>query len=247
MKPSALWACMMVLILTPATAPAEEPLSPGQHARQFTTPGESGFTWRYLVHLPEGYADREGGWPVILFLHGAGERGDDLEKVKVHGPPKLAQQDKSFPFIVISPQCPTGERWNGRVKELLALLDHVEATYPVDRQRIYLTGLSMGGFGSFALAAAAPERFAAIAPICGGGDVNTAQQLKDLPMWIIHGWQDSVVPPQRSIEMALAIKAAGGRVKLTLEADAGHDSWTAPYASGDVYLWMLRHRRSLGP
>ncbi len=123
--------------------------------------------YEYLLYLPEGYAEQEASWPLLLFLHGAGERGDSLALVNVHGPPKLIEQGQGFPFIVVSPQCPEDQRWS--VKTLDKLLNDIVAQYRVDEDRIYVTGLSMGGFGTWNLAARFPHRFAAIAPICGGG------------------------------------------------------------------------------
>src|SRR6185312_957721 len=122
----------------------------------------------YLLYLPEGYsADSTQRWPLILFLHGAGERGTNVWLVAKHGPPKIDTTMTNFPFIVVSPQCPDGKAWSDDV--LLALLDQVEAKYRVDTHRVYLTGLSLGGFGTWSLGLHHPERFAAIAPICGGG------------------------------------------------------------------------------
>src|SRR5262245_60183544 len=135
----------------------------------------------YLLFLPAGYEKSDKPFPLILFLHGAGETGNDLAKVKKHGPPKVVEKKKDFPFIVVSPQAPQ-RGW--RTDQLLALLDEVEGQYRVDKDRVYLTGLSMGGYGTWRLAAAAPERFAALAPICGGGDPGSAEKLKGLPIWV---------------------------------------------------------------
>ena len=121
----------------------------------------------YLLYLPSDYEKNE-SWPLLLFLHGSGERGDDLEKVKKHGPPKLIEAGKQFPFVVVSPQCPKDRRWEPI--ELVALLDDLITRYKIDQDRIYVTGLSMGGFGTWRLAAYAPEKIAAIAPVCGGGE-----------------------------------------------------------------------------
>jgi len=197
------------------------------------------FELQYLLHVP----DHEPGarLPLILFLHGAGERGDDLAKVKVHGPPKLVEKDPEFPFIVVSPQCPADQWWT--LPPLLKLLDHVCATQPVDEDRIYLTGLSMGGFGSFSLAALAPERFAAVAPICGGGDPGTAAQMKHLPFWVFHGKKDPVVPVARSTQMVDALKAAGAEVRYTEYPEAGHDAWSATYDDPELYRWFLEYER----
>ncbi len=208
----------------------------------------------YLLHLPEGYdAAASKRWPVILFLHGAGERGDNLEKVLVHGPPKLAKQDPKFPFIVISPQTPTGGRWHA--DELIALLDSVIDDHAVAPRRIYLTGLSMGGYGSWELGTAHPERFAAIAPICGGGntiDIRLARRvqghpLKSLPVWAFHGAKDSVVPLNESERMVEAFKSIGNEnVKLTVYPEANHDSWTASYDNPGLYDWFLSHASAGG-
>src|ERR1700685_3510780 len=133
-------------------------------------------TLNYLLYLPAGY-DKQDKWPLVLFLHGAGERGDNLDRVKMHGPPKLVGKGKQFPFIIVSPQCPNGHWWNNELIPVTALLDDIESKYKVDRDRVYLTALSMGGCGTGALAAYSPNRFAAILPICGGGEPLLARVL----------------------------------------------------------------------
>ncbi len=194
----------------------------------------------YLLYLPKGYDDQE-SWPLVLFLHGAGERGGDLELVKKHGPPKLIGEGKDFPFIVVSPQCRKDVWWEPI--ELTALLDEVNKTHKVDQDRIYVTGLSMGGFGTWRLAAHTPDRFAAIAPICGGGETYWARRFPQLPTWAFHGAKDNGVPLQRSEEMIEAMKAAGGNPKLTVYPDAGHDSWTETYNNPEFYQWLLAQKR----
>lgn len=193
----------------------------------------------YLLSLPKGYDDSKKDWPLILFLHGAGESGDDLAKVKKHGLAKVVGS-KDLPFIVVSPQSP-GRGWNPAA--LNALLDDLTAHYRVDKDRVYLTGLSMGGFGTWALAAAHPERFAAIAPVCGGGDPKQAQRLKDIPTWVFHGAKDPTVPLARSEEMVKALKDAGGSPKFTVYPEARHDSWTETYDNPELYDWFLAHTR----
>jgi predicted peptidase len=199
----------------------------------------------YLLHLPEGYGETSKKWPLMLFLHGAGERGSDLDKVKVHGPPKLVSQGKSLPFIVASPQCPSARSWSdpAQVQVLIALLDDLVEKYQVDESRVYLTGLSMGGYGTWALASSRPERFAAIVPICGGGQPRMARQLRDVPIWVFHGAKDNVVPLAQSEQMVEAVKAAGGDVQFTVYPDAQHDSWTATYDNPKLYEWLLSHRK----
>ena len=193
----------------------------------------------YLLYLPKGY-EKQKSWPLMLFLHGAGERGDDLKLVKKHGPPKLIAKGKDFPFIVVSPQCQK-ERWWEPI-ELTALLDHIVKTHKVDANRIYVTGLSMGGFGSWRLAAHTPHRFAAIAPICGGGESYWTRRFPHLAVWVFHGAKDTGVPLKRSQEMIDALKKAGGKPKLTVYPDAGHDSWTETYGGDELYAWFLSHR-----
>ena len=158
----------------------------------------------YLLALPTGYdAESTKQWPVIVFLHGIGERGDDPRRVANWGPPRLIKWGmREFPAIVISPQCPAGGWWPHKVIALSRLLDHVEARHRVDLSRVYLTGLSMGGFGAVAWAAAEPQRFAALVAVCGGGhDRFTAVPLNSLPSWFFHGEMDTVVPPKESIDL----------------------------------------------
>jgi predicted peptidase len=198
----------------------------------------------YLLFLPKGYGeDSQQKWPLILFLHGAGERGDDLKLVKVHGIPKIVEQKEDFPFIAISPQCPGFSWWTVELETLNALLDEVISNYAVDTDRVYLTGLSMGGFATWQLATAYPKRFAAIAPVCGGGDPKKAKALKDVPVWAFHGAKDEVVPLARSEEMVKALKDCGGDARLTVYPEAGHDSWTETYDNPKLYEWFLKHTR----
>jgi predicted peptidase len=199
---------------------------------------------KYLLFLPEEYSpDIKEKFPLILFLHGAGERGDDLELVKIHGIPKILEKDENFPLIAVSPQCPKNSWWTAEIDALNALLNEIVEEYSVDEDRIYLTGLSMGGFGTWHLATAYPERFAAIAPVCGGGDPEKACLLKSIPAWVFHGGKDNVVPPEESKKMVKALEDCGGNVKLTIYPDAGHDSWTETYDNPELYKWFLKHRR----
>jgi predicted peptidase len=199
----------------------------------------------YLLALPDGYSDDGEAWPLVLFLHGAGERGADLEKLKAHGPPKLIAAGQDIPAIVVSPQCPEDEFWNGYTDTLLALVDSIEESYNVDPGRIYLTGLSMGGFGTWALAAQAPDRFAAAAPICGGGMLLSAYRIGSrLPVWAFHGDADPVVPVEESRRMVEAVKRRGGEAKLTIYPEVGHDSWTQTYEDREFWEWLFAQARS---
>ncbi len=224
-----------------AADPAESAAAPAQQAKTFEAQITITARMEYLLSLPAGYdTSKEKSWPLVLFLHGAGESGNDLAKVKIHGPPKIAETNGPFPFILVSPQCP-GRGWNPDV--LNALLDSILAQYRVDKDRVYLTGLSMGGYGTWLLAAAHPDKFAAIAPICGGGNAADAKKLARLPIWVFHGAKDPTVPLQRSQEMVDALKAAGGHPKFTVYPDAGHDSWTATYENPEFYKWLLEQKR----
>ncbi len=197
----------------------------------------------YLLYHPPSFKRNEEKVPLILFLHGAGERGKDLELVKKHGPPKLIEKGKDFPFVIVSPQCPKRKWWD--TEALSTLLDEVITKNRIDTNRVYVTGLSMGGFGTWALATKHPERFAAIAPICGGGSTSAAAKLKNVSCWVFHGGKDRVVPLKLSSNMVDAIKKAGGKkIKLTVYPDAGHDSWTKSYANPELYKWFLEQKLS---
>jgi predicted peptidase len=200
----------------------------------------------YLLQLPAGYEQQKRKrWPLLLFLHASDERGTDLELVKTHGPPKLAADGWQFPFILVAPQCPSNRYWNSAT--LAALVNALSAEYRVDEQRLYVTGISMGGFGVWALAQTYPDRFAAIVPVCGGGQPATAQKIAHLPVWAFHGAQDEVVPPAQSERMVNALKMAGAKnVRLTVYPEAGHDSWTETYANPALYKWLLKQKRPKG-
>jgi len=195
---------------------------------------------KYLLYLPDDDENSENHWPLILFLHGAGERGDDLSRVKSHGPPRLVNEGRSLPFIIVSPQCPENQRWEP--EKLKLLLDQIITNYRVDQSRIYLTGLSMGGFGTWAMAAEYPNQFAAIAPVCGGGNPAAAKKLSHIPAWVFHGAKDDLVPIKKSEEMVNALKREDGNVRFTVYPEAGHDSWTETYNNQELYIWMLKHR-----
>lgn len=199
----------------------------------------------YLLHIPESTTNAiDGKWPLIVFLHGAGERGEDFELLKKNGPPQIIASGKEFPFITLSPQCPLNQYWD--VQAVNALLDHIIENYPVDRSRIYLTGLSMGGFGTWDLAIAYPDKFAAIAPICGGSFKNSREApsaIPDLPIWAFHGAMDNVVPLDNTLNIIKALKQNGCEPKLTIYPLAGHDSWTETYNNPKLYEWLLEQRK----
>lgn len=202
--------------------------------------GSTETTVDYWLFLPKSY-DKKKAWPLMLFLHGAGERGSNLNQVKKWGPPKRVVEEKDFPFVVISPQCPKNKRWNPA--QLYSLVENVAASQKIDRSRMYCTGLSMGGYGTWAMIAKYPKLFAAVVPICGGGEPGTAKKITKVPIWAFHGGADRVVPPSRSQAMVDAIKKAGGtKAKLTIYPGANHNSWSKTYANEKVYEWLLSHR-----
>jgi len=201
----------------------------------------------YLLHVPPSYDPAGDAVPLLLFLHGAGERGADVERLKLHGPPKLIAAGMEFPAIVVSPQAPEGDWWTYRVNDLLALLDDIVERYNIDEDRVYITGLSMGGYGTWALLQAASERFAAAIPICGGGNAALARYgvaLRQVPIRVFHGEADQVVPVQESIDMVEAIRGAGGeRIDLTTYPGVNHDSWTQTYDDPALWEWLWSQRR----
>jgi predicted peptidase len=220
-------------------------------AKHFQFKKTTNVTVDYLLHLPPDYAaHEEKRWPLILFLHGAGERGSDVQKVAVHGPVKYVSAHPDLPFIIVSPQCPEHQIWSKEV--LLALLDEIMANYAVDTNRVYLTGLSMGGYGTWDLGTTCPGKFAALVPICGGGELisvlmssrDEGPALKSLGVWAFHGGKDPVVPMQESQRMVDTLKKIGAQdVKLTIYPEAQHDSWTETYNNPELYEWLLKHAR----
>lgn len=229
--------------------------------------------YEYLLALPTGYdAGSEKRWPLLVFLHGAGERGSDLWMVAKHGPPKLlhpetpadadekpedrtrreaATKALAANFIVASPQCPVDANWNDDA--VGALIDEITAKLRVDSRRVYLAGLSMGGFGTWSMGVKFPQRFAAIVPICGGGSIVDALLIaKDrkpallrLGVWAFHGALDSTVPVAQSEAMVAALKKIGATdVRLTIYPAAKHDSWTETFNNPDLYAWLLKHERA---
>ncbi len=242
-RPTSLFRTPLALVLgalaLAAASPAiAQPAADGQHPQPAIAEGN----YPYQLFLPRGYsADKAAKWPLLIFLHGSGERGDDVAKVKVHGPPKIADRNPDFPFVTVSPLLGADQDWD--VARLDALLDHVTKTLRIDRSRIYLTGLSRGGHASWRWAMADPGRFAAVAPVAGYGDTSTACALKDKPVWAFHGDRDDVVKPEGSFAMQRAIRACGGlTARLTIYPDLGHNAWDPAYDDPSLYLWLLSHR-----
>lgn len=225
-------------------AQADEPKAGQQVAQEFQNPKVADSKLGYLLYLPQNYGQSNERFPLLLFLHGSGERGNDVSLVKKHGPPKLIAQGQQMPFVVVSPQCPDKQRWEPDL--LLALLDDLSKKYSVDPARVYVTGLSMGGSGTWGLIAAAPDRFAAAMPICGRSGDTTAVvgQAAKLPIWIVVGDRDNQQLVDNCVEMEKLLQERKADVKLTLMHGVGHDSWTQTYATPEVYEWLLRHHKA---
>lgn len=248
------------------------PAAESQTVQEFERTVSRPIGYRYLLHLPAGYADQaDRAWPLLVFLHGAGERGTDPWLVAKHGPPKLLRSDSpagkgetagaaarrtaaarllATEFIVASPQCPAGRRWDDDA--VLALIAEVSARHRVDQKRLYLTGLSLGGFGTWSLALKHPAKFAAVAPICGGGlGIDLIFALREhkaatqsLGFWVFHGAKDPVVSLDESDRLVQGLRKGGVTdLQFTVYPEALHDSWSESYANPELYTWLLQHRR----
>lgn len=198
-------------------------------------------------------------YPLVIFLHGAGERGTENETPLVHGVKEFVKVRESHPCFLIAPQCPEGKRWvevdwslkshempaepSDPMKSLVELIDQLGTKLPIDKKRIYVTGLSMGGFGTWDLLSRYPERFAAAVAVCGGADEAKAVQIAKTPVWAFHGAKDGVVIPDRSRHAVEAVKKAGGKVHYSEYPDVGHDSWNRAYADPSMMKWLFEQSR----
>lgn len=236
------FSVMLLLLLTAVISIQAQTV---QHEGSFSGTVIRQVSLNYLLYLPEGYDTDQGkSWPMMVFLHGSGERGNDPEKIKVHGPPKLIEAGQHFPFMVLSPQCPDKRDWDAET--IYALVKNIAGRYRVDENRIYVTGLSMGGWAAWDLAMAYPGYFAAIAPVCGRIDRNyprRADELKSMPVWAFHGAADDVVPVTDAAKMIRLLQDAGGNARITIYPGANHDSWTETYNNPELYEWLLKQSR----
>jgi predicted peptidase len=203
---------------------------------------KDGKEYKWVLFVPHDYKGDK-AYPVILFLHGSGESGTDGEKpVKQGIGNAIKKQEKTFPFITLFPQS-AKRSWKADgedAQRALAMLAEVQKEYKTNPKRVYLTGLSMGGYGTWSLAAAYPEKWAAIVPICGGGDPKTAEKMKSIPCWCFHGDADPGVKVERSRDMMAALKKAGGEPKYTEYPGVGHNCWDKAYATPELYEWLLK-------
>jgi predicted peptidase len=221
----------------------------------------------YRILYPESF-DKTKKYPLVLLLHGAGERGNDNELQLAHGADLFVNPEmrKKFPAIVIFPQCPTDDYWSNvdrrsiddkrnylfredgeptpAMKMLIAFIDEFVKKSYIDRKRLYVGGLSMGGMGTFELLSRKPRLFAAAFPICGGGNPNTVKAYaKEVSLWVFHGAQDDVVPIHHSEVMVDALKKAGADVKFTVYPDVQHESWENAFAEPKLLPWLFSHKR----
>lgn len=197
-------------------------------------------TLKYILTAPTDFDGSE-SLPMIVFLHGAGERGNDLEKIKAHGIPKLFSKDENYEgirAITISPQCPEERTWYDFKWDVISLIDEVADKYNVDKSKISLCGISMGGFGTWEIALQVPEKLFKIAPICGGGMSWRAWYLRNTPIRVYHGGLDNIVPLCMSEVMVNAIREQGGNVEFTIYEDLYHDCWTRAFEQTDLIAWL---------
>ena len=206
--------------------------------------------YKALVLVPSNTGETiNGKFPAILFLHGIGESGNDLNRLKQNGFPRVLEGDQQFPFIFIMPQCPSSTEWYytnaDNITAMRNFLDDILSRFPIDSSRLYITGLSMGGIGSWYFAIKIPERFAALVPVSFRGDGWSSAPAKDIPVWAFHGAKDGVIPPTKAQELVDQFKAVGGSIRFDMYPNGSHDAstWGVTYNNPDVYDWMLRKKK----
>lgn len=253
-----------LIVLVPGLLPAQEKLGEFDvHTIRYTGGAYKNEPFKYLV-LPPAKIEPGKKYPLVLFLHGAGERGTDPSvNLRMHFPAHMAkpEQREKYPCYLVVPQCRNNAMWmeahwskrestplkekpNDQLAMAIAVLEKSIKSLPVDKQRVYLTGLSMGGFGSWELAMRRPELFAALAPVCGGGDERQAAKLKNIPIWTGHGDADGAVWVGRTRQLVDAVKQAKGNVKYTEFKGVGHNSWTPFYTDKNgVVPWMFKQHK----
>lgn len=246
---------LIILLAIPGTAMSQQ----DYESRVYSS--KQGQELKYRLLIPKGYSPTgTETYPMVLFLHGAGERGDDNSKQLVHGTKEFAKDEnrQKYPCFVVAPQCPDGKRWvevdwsadsHVQPEESISLVLTREAIaalqkeFRVDPKRLYVTGLSMGGFGTWDLITRTPDLFAAAAPVCGGADENLGNKVAKLPIWTFHGDKDTVVKPERSRRMVAAVEKAGGKPKYTEYPGVGHDSWSHAYADPELMAWLFAQKK----
>ncbi|MDZ7795948.1 MAG: prolyl oligopeptidase family serine peptidase [Candidatus Marinimicrobia bacterium] len=253
-------AFLLIILLLPAFA-----LEPSSKALELFEAGmyagNDNDTLLYRLLSPQE-TEENTKYPLVLFLHGAGERGNDNERQLIWGADHFITEKnlEQYPCYVLAPQCYSSERWvdvswelpyhfmpekaSRSMRQVIGLLQELQEDLPVDTDRIYVTGLSMGGYGTWDIISRKPELFAAAAPICGGGDVQQAENLTGIPIWVFHSVDDAVVPVERSRKMIIAIRKAGGKkVRYTEYTNAGHGSWKPAYKDQEFMDWLFAQEK----
>lgn len=220
----------------PPVADSFAPQTTGVTARKMSA--QTGNMTDYLLYIPDGYNEKKDyKWPVVFFLHGIAEIGNNVNVLKNVGLVKVAA---GKPFVIVAPQC--GKDW-WNIAALETFYKEVMSKYHVDPNRVYLTGLSMGGYGTWDWGTEHPERFAALIPICGAGSKSQMPKLKTMPIWVFHCADDPTVNVSNSRTLVDALKAIGSNVQYTEYPSGGHDAWTRTYANADVYTWLLKQHK----
>jgi predicted peptidase len=243
---------LLPLWLGPLSLPQSQPAAQTATGFLYKTLTLDNQTYAYCVYVPPDYTpDR--AWPVILFLHGSGERGDDgLLQTDVGLGHALRKNWRQIPAIVVMPQCPARQTWVGPMSRMaLWCLEETSHEYHLDPQRVYLTGMSLGGQGAWYIAASLPDRFAAVLVVCGfvelgqstGEAAKLAQRLTDVPIWVFHGEQDTSVPVEQARIMVEAIRKAGGHVEFTTYKDGTHFIWDRVYENRETWRWLFEQKR----
>lgn len=246
MKPHAAQLTRRALLAAPLlmSACAHSPAAPRQEAVALLLPGRNR-PLRAWMHLPRGYGDDSRDWPLVVFLHGSGERGSDLDRVRFHGPPKHAAAGRDYPFILCSPQLDAAADedapWDAAV--LHALLPVLRARWRIDPRRITATGLSLGGHGVWRWASAYPDDLAGIAPVCGYGDPALVCRGRQVPVRAYHGDADTVVPLAEQQACVAALRACGGEVSFTVYPGVGHGAWEPAYEDAGLVPWLMARVR----
>lgn len=248
-------ACGLGSPLVASAGPQTGGAAASQSAHRFEREVVHELAANYLLYLPESYdADRSQSWPLLVYLHGGGGRGDDVERLRQNPLVQRLDREPDFPFVVLTPQCPAGgqeplgDLWTEHAELVLELIDDIVARYRIDPDRVVLVGHSMGGYGAWYLAHRAPERFAAIAPMSAPGVTWWTYRIASakIPVWVFHGEADEAVPIEESERMVEALRAAGGEVRFTRYPEGGH-AIREPFDGEEPYRWLLEQRRSQGP
>jgi predicted peptidase len=264
MRTAVTWLSPLLLLALAATACAAPSKRVSAMLDKKTFTGPKGGKLPYRLLRPDPYEDGK-SYPLVVFLHGAGERGNDNEAQLIHGVPEFDKPEnrKKYPCFLVAPQCPAGKKWSdvdwssdvsrlppepsGPGALVLQLIDALRKQYRIDAARIYLTGLSMGGYGTWDLLMRRPDLFAAAVPICGGGDETQAAKIAHIPVWVFHGTLDNAVKVQRSRHMVAALEKAGGRPRYTEYPDERHASWVPAYRSPAMMKWLFAQRKDPPP